>query len=945
MMPRSLAALVPMLALVAIISGGLTSPGSPNDEKRIDFDRDVKPIFAKHCLACHGPDKQKGELRLDRKADALKGGDSGAAIMPGKPDASLLLKKVTSRDDDERMPPSGDPLTAAQIATLRAWVLQGAKWPEAAPATDPQLDHWAFKPIKRPAVLTSRNPVDSFILAKLGDNGLSLSPEADRRTLIRRLKFDLLGLPPTPEEVEAFVKDTSPDAYEKRVEKYLASPHYGERWARHWLDAVRFAESHGFEMNWERPNAWPYRDWVIRAFNDDMPYDRFVKAQLAGDTLGADEATGFLVGGPWDQVRSPDAVLTAQQRADELHDMVGTTGSAFLGLTVGCARCHDHKFDPVPQTDYYRLKAVFAGVQHGDRLWQSAGATTTDPTGVREGVAKLDAALATLDPPADPLAKSARRLPVNPRMNVERFAPVTTRAVRFVILTTNNREPCLDELEVFTAGANPRNVAAGVKPRSSGDWPGAPDIHRLEFLTDGKYGNARSWISSEIGLGWIVVEFPQEATIDRVVWGRDREGKYLDRLPLQYRVEVRAGDQWLLVASSDDRLPFGSPAIVPPALAPADRDAWERLSVQQAVLRQKLADLERRPMVYAGRFTAPEPTFRLHRGDATQNREPVGPGVLTRLGPPRAIPADATDPRRRRALAEWIVHPDNPLTARVIVNRLWQHHFGTGLVDTPSDFGRNGGRPSHPELLDWLASELVNPTILASRERKRPEEGTPPVAYAPGSPWSLKHLHRLIVTSATYRQSSAATPIGTTKDAQTRLLWRYPPRRLEAEAIRDSILLVSGKLNLQMGGLGFSLFEPNANYVRVHTPRKEFGPAEFRRMVYMHKTRMQLDDTFGPFDCPDAGQIAPKRNASTTPLQSLNLLNSTFMLRQADYFAARVEAETSAPLAQVRRVFRLAFQREPSAAESNAAMELVEKHGLAALCRAVLNANEFLYLD
>ena len=328
----------------------------------------------------------------------------------------------------------------------------------------------------------------------------------------------------------------------------------------------------------------------------------------------------------------------------------------------------------------------------------------------------------------------------------------------------------------------------------------------------------------------------------------------------------------------------------------------------------------------------PEPTHRLHRGDATQKKEPIGPGVLSEIGPKLTIAEGATDPERRAALAKWITDPRNPLTARVIVNRLWQHHFGAGIVDTPSDFGRNGGKPTHPELLDWLASELVSP-------HHRSDAASP-------QPWSLKHVHRLIVTSATYRQSSTANPTGLAKDAQARLLWRYPPRRLEAEALRDAILFVSGKLDLTMGGPGFDLFEPNANYVKVYTPKKTFGPAEFRRMVYQSKPRMQLDDTFGAFDCPDAGQIAPKRNVSTTPLQALNLLNSTFMLQQAGYFAERVEKDAGRdPAAQVRRAFALAFQRMPTEKELAAATKLVKDHGLAALCRAMLNANEFVFLD
>jgi mono/diheme cytochrome c family protein len=940
----------PRLTVPVLASVLLVVPATRADEPAVapppraatDFERDVKPILARYCVSCHGPDKQRGGLRLDRRAEALAGGDSGPALPPGRSGASLLLSKVTATDAVERMPPTGDSPSHAQVAVLRAWIDGGARWPD-----DPNAhasEWWSFKPLVRPVVPVGRapdaprwvqNPIDAFVLAKLTDAGLKPNPGADRRTLIRRLKFDLLGLPPTPEEVAAFVADAAPDAYEKLVEKYLASSHYGERWARHWLDVVRFAESNGFEMNWERPNAWPYRDWVIRSLNEDTPYDRFVREQLAGDSLGTDAATGFLVGGPWDQVKSPDPVLTANQRADELHDVVATTGSAFLGLTVGCARCHNHKFDPVSQVDYYRLKAVFAGVRHGERPWKAAtpSAAGREAPVLRAELTDLDARLLALEPTADPLAVAAGRLPVSPRVNVERFAPVKVGAVRFVVLATNGGEPCLDELEVFTPWPGPRNVAApaaGATLRSSGDYPGSA-LHRLPHLTDGRYGNGRSWISNESGRGWVEVEFKEPTTIDRVVWGRDREGKFADRLATRYRVGVRLeSGAWVVVASSDDRVSFGSPApVAPPGLTLPDRFAWVKLTARREEVRRTLADLDRVPVVYAGLFAESEATFRLHRGDPTHPREPVGPGVLASVGPELTIPPTASDPERRLALAKWIARADHPLTARVIVNRLWQGHFGTGIVDTPSDLGRNGGKPTHPELLDWLAAELVAP--------RHP---------IPGAPWSLKRIHRLVVTSATYRQSSAADPEALAGDAQARLLWRFPPRRLEAEAIRDSVLFVSGKLDLTMGGPGFSPFEPSTNYVRVYTPKAAFGPPEFRRMVYMHKTRMQADDTFGAFDCPDAGQVAPRRTASTTPLQALNLLNAPFLLQQAGFLADRVEKEsgTDTP-ARVTRAFRLAFQRDPSAAELAAAVPLVDRHGLAALCRALLNANEFLYVD
>ena len=402
-------------------------------------------------------------------------------------------------------------------------------------------NHWSFQPVVRPAlpmaVAGTINPIDRFIQAKLAEQHLTPAPEADRRTLIRRVSFDLIGLPPTPEEADAFVRDLRPDAYERLVDRLLDSPHFGERWARHWLDVVRFAETHGFEMNNPRPNAWPYRDYVIRAFNDDKPYDQFVREQLAGDVLGADEATGFLVAGAWDQVKSPDEVLTKNQRADELHDMVSVTGSAFLGLTVGCARCHDHKFDPIPQHDYYALKAVFEGVQHGERERRvnENGTREDELKQIRSRLSEIDSALVRFEPLAQVGMVDTNRLraPVHPRRNVERFAPILAKRLRFTILATTGAEPCVDELEAFSVGAGATNVALasfGTKATASGTYPNS-NLHRLEHLNDGRYGNSRSWISSENGKGWVELEFPQSVLLERVVWARDREEKFGDRLP------------------------------------------------------------------------------------------------------------------------------------------------------------------------------------------------------------------------------------------------------------------------------------------------------------------------------------------------------------------------------------------------------------------------------
>jgi hypothetical protein len=980
-----------------------------------------------------------------------------------------------------------------------------------------KTNHWAFRPpLPSPAPLCKesgwvRNEIDAFVLSRLEKEGLHPSAEADRRTLIRRLKFDLIGLPPTPEEVSNFVDDADPMAYEHLVDRYLASPQFGERWARHWLDVVRFAESNGFETNTPRPNSYYYRDYVIKALNSDKPYDRFVFEQLAGDSIGEDSATGFIVGGPWDEVKSPDINLTLQQRMDELHDMVATTGSAFLGLTVGCARCHDHKFDPIPQTDYYAIQAVFAGVQHGERMlrvsdyeertkeaeklrarlpaldhelqkfeptafggrtvileefpirtnangggttaliatsaradypsgtnrgeaddpggatwtgtfspsysawekvrekdvfaweprvsgrfriWLSWGSgwnthatdakyildadgdlgTTNDQQAVavvnqqlfadRSGTVPnkplwsgfYDAGVWDLNPNSrlvlrggqsdawvsadvvvfqeatngEPNSQPLLRGPVDPKVNIEKFAPTLGTAVRFTMLATTDAEPCIDELEVWnTEGTNVALASNGGKPSASGTYSGS-EFHKLEHINDGKVGNSRSWISNEQGKGWVRIDFPQPATVERIVWGRDRDEKFADRLATIYKIELLESsgtkEQWVTIASSDDRREFdrkqrGHTFAFAAHLPTEARERLFKLQKERSQTEEKLRALASFPKVYAGRFEEPGPTYRLNRGEPLQKREQVNPGALSHMSCKLDMSPDTPEKVRRVAFAKWIASAENPLTARVIVNRLWQYHFGEGLVSTPSDFGANGARPTHPELLDWLALQLVR-------------EG-----------WSLKAIHRLIVTSATYRQSSAMNPEAAERDAANRLLWRFTPHRLEAEPLRDAILFVCGNLDPRMGGKGFDLFQPNDNYVRVFNSKTNFGPGEWRRMIYVTKHRMRLDDTFGAFDCPDAGQIAPKRNSSTTPLQAFNLLNSSFAMQQAQILARRIAAESgSDPSSQARRGFDLVFQREPFPKELPPAAEVIKQTGLTEFCRAILNANEFIYV-
>ena len=868
---RKLAMKIPLVLVFSIpLSLHGAEPVAPDGAF---FESKVRPLLEKRCTECHGEKKQKADLRLDLRAHAFKGGESGVAIVAGDSAKSPLFQRVISEDDDERMPPSkggGKPLTKDEVAILKTWLDSGAVWPESATdkaaAVDQRLRHWSLQPVKIAA--NPKASVEFFIAAKLKDAGLSPSAEVERRTLVRRACFDVTGLPPTPEEVEAFVADKDPMACEKLVERLLASPRFGERWARHWLDVVRFAESDGFEMNRARANAWPYRDYVIKAFNDDKPYDQFIREQLAGDAFGEDAATGFLVGGTKDRVGSKDPVLTANQRADELHDMVSTTAATFLGLTLNCARCHDHKFDPIPTKDYYGFVAMLQGVQHGERLWRnhSEDLPKTGDTHLRPAVIA--------------------------GLNEDAFAPTDARFVRFIITACSSGEPCIDELEVFNT--NGENVARAAKVTVSDTFAdGKNPKHKAEFLNDGRYGNDRSWISRQKGGGWAQLEFANTERIDHVVWSRDRSGsggpRFNDRLATGYHIDVSDdGKTWRTVSSSKDRA-TGAP---------------------------------KGPQTYAGTFQTPGPTRRMHRGDPMQPREEVVPAGLSMIGKPLTLPANTPEQERRMALANWIADAANPLTARVIVNRIWHYHFGTGLADTPSDFGLNGGRPTHPELLDWLAHELVT------------------------HGWSLKHIHRLILNSQTYRQSSAANAAAMKVDSGSRLLWRFPPRRLEAEALRDAMLAVTGKLDLKMGGPGFDLFEPNDNYVKVYATKTDCGPAEFRRMVYQSKPRTMLDDFFGAFDCPDAGQPQPKRTSSTTPLQALNLLNSNFAMQQAGFFADRLKKDAGDKTdAQVQRAFRLMFGRDPTPEETADSVQLIAQHGLPAFCRALFNANEFIRLN
>jgi hypothetical protein len=777
--------------------------------------------------------------------------------------------------------------------------------------------------------------VDAFVLAKLREQGLTPSPEADRASLIRRVTFDLTGLPPTPEDVAAYVADGAPDAYERLVDRLLESPHYGERWGRHWLDVVRFGESHGYETNRLRGDAWPYRDYVIRAFNRDTPLDRLVLEQMAGDTLaGADwltrSATGFLVAGTHDLVKTFMFEAKLRQRADDLDDLITATGTAFLGLTVNCARCHDHKFDPITQRDYYGLQAVFAGVFHGssDIPLEVAPEVQRQAVELRRALEQVVRKLDDIEPLARPEARELLRPAVRQGRNIERFAPVEARFIRFNIAATfDNNEAGLDEVEVWTEGDGDASVnvalsTAGARATASSEYPGS-SLYKIAHLNDGHYGDEWSWVAADRGPCWVEIALAATARVDRIVWSRDRVGPGRDRIPTEYTIEVASEPgQWHVVASSSDRV------LLDPK-TPAKSQGQGRPSKERAALVKRQAELKARldslgltKKVYAGIFLDAEPTRLLVRGDPTKPGALVPPSAPAAIAPPLILSADLAEPERRIALAAWLGDRSNPLPARVMVNRVWHYHFGQGIVATPSDFGFNGTPPTHPELLDWLARQYLDNGLR------------------------LKPLHRLIVTSSTYRQSSRPNEAGLARDAHNHCLWRVTPRRLEAEAIRDAVLAASGQLNLRMGGPGFYFWEKSDSFIVTFEPKKSLvGPEEFRRMIYQYRPKTQHDPTFGAFDCPDGALVTPRRSVSTTALQALNLLNSEFIVDQSTSFADRLTREAGTdPSSQAQRGFQIAFGREPSDRECTASAALIRDHGLAMFCRALFNANEFVYV-
>ena len=917
----------------------------------------VLALIENNCLVCHNDEARTSGLDLTTLNGALAGGAHGPALVPGDAEQSPLYRKIAAGEM-----PVGNPLPSKEHDIVRRWINAGAPWSRALTHGEKPSragsDWWSLQPLSEaepPSTQSApegwQSPIDRFIYAETEHKRLTPSPPADRATLIRRATFDLTGLPPTPEEIDAFVNDPSDNAYERLLDRLLASPHYGERWGRHWLDVVRFGESHGYEQNHLRNNAWPFRDYVIRSFNDDKPFDQMVLEHLAGDQVAAgnpdvDVATAFLVAGPHDTVGIDNIEGQLQKRANDLNDIITATSGAFLGLTVHCARCHDHKFDPIQQADYYRMQSIFEGVHFDQRF-----VAKTEQIQKHEYLTRpIEAELGRIDKELQAIAEEAKpqverqrssivaryRPPVDAQGTEETFEPVEARFIRMRISGRYRGTPRLDELEVWTAGPKSRNVAlesAGGKASAASTRKADddPNAYSVDHVIDGDF--AKRWISDDPERGEVTVELARPETISRIFWSRDRLGgfqkTFLGGVPTEYVLETSLdGKSWRKVADTEDRLPYTEAEqdelILMTILDAGGKKRRQSLLQRKKKLQAELDAIPKLPTVYAGRFEQPEdPTRLFKRGNPMNKGEAIAPGGLSTLEnifPRFELGYQAPEGERRLALARWITDDRNPLTPRVLANRVWHYHFGRGLVGTPSDFGYNGERPTHPELLDWLAQRVQT--------------------YG----WRLKSLHKEIMMSATYRQSSRYDIDAANIDREARYLWRFPPRRLEAEAIRDAILAVSGKLDPTMGGPGFHLYKYTVDNVATYYPRKEFDEATFRRSVYHQSARSVKVDLLGQYDCPDSALPAPKREVSTSPLQALSLLNNPFMLQQAEFFAERLTREAREPHAQVKRAYRLAFGRTPTPQEQAAAVDLIRAHGLTIFCRAIFNANEFLYV-
>ncbi len=982
---------------------GLSGTGNASAQDHAAWFREqVEPVLRKRCFACHShaAELMEGGLSLDWRSGWESGGSRGPAIVPGDVDRSLLIQAIRHLDPDLQMPE--EKLPDDEIATLLQWVKNGAfddrkTFPIG--VTDAQaLDWWSLKPLAKTVVPGdgSQNPLDAFIQDRLQLAGLTQSPEADRRTLIRRVYYDLTGLRPTPHEVDAFVADLDPLAFEKIVDLLLASPRYGERWARHWLDTIHFADSHGYEHDVGRDNAWPFRDYVIDAFNHDTSWSRFVREQLATDVFYPDEAhltpaLGFLGAGTFDLSTFSTAPVTFSYL--DRDDLVAQTMSAFTSTTANCARCHSHKFDPITQEDYYALQAVFAGVLKGDIPYDS------DPD-VRRERARLQSLIAAAEKRdetvlLDPVHAELIALWIAERSAVAKWQPLTLKSFQstegatltltpddlilasgtlpekdtYVVSAATNLEQItalrLDvhpheslpsngpgrssngnlhlsefEIQVFASGADQGTVAAlkratanfnqvdwGIERAIDGDPETAWGIHPLvgkrhhavfeltEPLTLAPGNRLVVTLKQLHGRSHLIGAFNLSATSDEAVQATALPENV--EHALQTPALDRTSEQQLVLAATALRAAAesGLKKLPPPAAVYAAGPSVMIPTGNGVMQAQTLAE--------------PKVVHVLQRGDFDKPRDVVMPGALSVLTHDSArfnIKDPQQEASRRAALANWLVHPGNVLTWRSVVNRVWHYHFGRGLCDTPSDFGRMGGVPSHPELLNFLA-----------------------VWFRDDADGSLKQLHRLIVTSETYRQSSQHRDNGAEIDADNRLLWRQNRHRLDADSYRDFTLATSGSLDLTMGGPGVQHFKqskgPQSTPALDYTAFDWDTPGASRRSIYRYVWRGIADPFMEALDFPDLGLLSPTRSFSASSLQALTLYNNDFVLHHAACMASKIEGENDSLDSQVTQAVRLVWLRNPASDELHDFGAFTRTNGLPALCRLLLNSNEFLFVD
>ena len=1027
------------MALVPPLAGSLAAAEAevgrlpPAATRPVDFAKDIEPIFADHCYSCHGPKKQESALRLSVKADALKGGDEhGAkAIVPGKSSESVLIQAVAHTHSDLRMPKKGERLTAEQVGLLRAWIDQGALWPETAAtqARDPK-NHWAFKaPVRPPTPSVKdkkwvRSPVDNFILAKLESENLKPSPEADKATLLRRLSLDLIGLPPTIAEVDSFLADKSKDAYEKQIERLLASPHYGERWGRHWLDAARYADSDGYEKDMSR-QAHFYRDYVINAFNQDLPYDRFLLEQIAGDQLAnatQDQivATGFLRNS---MINQEGAIDPEQFRMDAMFDRMDAIGKAMLGLTIQCAQCHNHKYDPISQEDYYRLFA-FINSDHEARPTVYTADEQMKIAAIHRGIAEIDGNLKHRRPDWEKLMAAWEDSACHDQPD-------------WIVLADLDQEG--DKSQRYDYHKDGSLLAEGYAPTKFTQWfritnnLAGVTAFRLELLNDPNLpfgGPGRSFRGT-----CALTDFHVEATDTvsqtnkvKVKWAaasadieqdeRKLEDNYYDKStnnrvygPIQYAIDGNGDTAWGIDVGPGRRNQERKAVFVadrPVGYATGtywriglnqNHGGWNsddhmnnnlgrfRLSVTTATknlvadpLPKKVRDIittiprdQRSPAQQAAVFsywrtTVPDwkeasakiekfmddwpegataltllaredgrKTSVLKRGDWLKPTKPVSGGVPAFL---HQLPKDAS--ATRLSFAKWLGDKKSPTTARVFVNRVWQSYFGLGLVGTSEDFGMQSETPSHPELLDWLAVEFMEPSVKVKRlngERVKGDSISPASTLQPFNSftdslpqlWSVKHLHRLIVNSAAYRQNSKVTPELMERDPYNRLLARGSRFRVEGEIVRDIALAASGLLNPKIGGRSVMppapeyLFQPPASYAPFPW-KDEVGEEKYRRALYTFRRRSTPYPVLQTFDVPNADISCVRRLRSNSPLQALVSLNEPMFVECAQNLARKTLAEGGKTDAErVTYAFRRALSRLPAESEKQELLSLLEK--------------------